>query len=101
MSSRQSPVVWAVLLFSLALRLAVLVAILAFDGWLVFTVLERDLVGGLVVLLAIFLVGGIAFYIGGRIGWKQGRALKEYQQRLRAKRKAQEEAAEMAQNREE
>ena len=88
MSGRQSPVVWGILLFSLALRLAVLLGMLAFVGWLVFTILERDLARGLAILLPIFVFCSIAFYIGGRLGWKHGKALKELQERQRARREA-------------
>jgi len=90
--------VWTVLLLSLAFRLALLAAMLAFVGWLVFSALERDLVGGLAVLLPGFVVLCIAFYIGARLARKHARQLAEYQHRLRAGREAAGRPSEQSEN---
>ena len=90
MSERPRPLVSVLLIISRLLGLAVLIAGLAFIGWLIFSAIQRDPAVGLAVWGIVLTLMGTSVYIGIRLGLKHRRrseqALEEYRERIRAKR---------------
>lgn len=73
---------------TLAVRFLVVAGMVAFLGWLLYTQFQKDFAQGLFVVVVTCGIGGVATYVGVRLGLKyrrqSERSLEEYRRRKRA-----------------
>lgn len=94
MTKQRSPVVWVGFVFAYAIiglsGLAMALGSLALLGWVLYAVVRIGLEGGMAFVVVWLLGCSVAVYVGLRLGLKYRRQsatfVKEYRERMRAKR---------------